>query len=228
MSEPRPGDNLALKYAGYGLLVIAVIAAVAGLISLASGNSNADPVLTDPDAIPASTEALPAPAPLVPEPAPAAPAPGMPGGPPAAGDPLAAPANPAPPNPGPATAAPVAPSLPGAGLPSDEGTRSGGGKMGGSSAKAPVRVYNNSLVKGLAERAAEDMRDAGWRVDEVGNYADGNIPTSTVYYRAGTSEQAAARSLADGFGLRSAPRFDGLADASPGLIVIVTKDYQRR
>ncbi len=228
MSEPRAGDNLALKYAGYGLLVIAMIAAVAGLISLASGSSNAAPAPSDPDVIPASTEALPAPAPLVPEPAPA---PGTPGGPPAAVDPsnpLVAPANPAPANPGPATAAPVAPSLPGAGLPSDDGTRSRGGKMGGSVAKAPVRVYNNSLVKGLADQAAEDMRDAGWRVDEVGNYPHGNIPTSTVYYRPGTSEQAAARSLADGFGLRSAPRFDGLKDASAGLIVIVTKDYQRR
>lgn len=62
----------------------------------------------------------------------------------------------------------------------------------------------------------------------MGNYAQGNIATSTVYYRAGTSEQAAARSLASSFGMRAEPRFAGIADASPGLIVILTKDFQRR
>nr|MBA2324062.1 LytR family transcriptional regulator [Pseudonocardiales bacterium] len=46
--------------------------------------------------------------------------------------------------------------------------------------------------------------------------------------RPGTSEQAAARALASSFGLRVEPRFEGIKDASPGLIVILTKDYQRR
>ena len=94
--------------------------------------------------------------------------------------------------------------------------------------KAPVRVYNNSLIKNLAERVAQDLREAGWQVTEVGNYSAGVIPTSTVYYRPGTDEQAAARSLASSFGMHAQPRFSGIADASPGLIVIVTKDYQRR
>ena len=34
--------------------------------------------------------------------------------------------------------------------------------------------------------------------------------------------------MASAFGLRSEPRFVGLDDASPGLIVIVTNDYQKR
>nr|MDQ2710210.1 LytR C-terminal domain-containing protein [Actinomycetota bacterium] len=121
----------------------------------------------------------------------------------------------------------TAPALPGAGLPAD-GAVASGGKGGYSSVRAPVRVYNNSLVKGLADRAADDMRDSGWRVEEVANYASGNIAASTVYYRPGTSEQAAARALASSFGLRVEPRFEGIRDASPGLIVILTKDYQRR
>ena len=94
--------------------------------------------------------------------------------------------------------------------------------------RAPVRIYNNSRVRDLAQRAAVDFRDSGWDVTEVGNYPYGAIGTSTVYYRPGTNEQAAAQSLASSFGLRTAPRFSGIASATPGLIVIITRDYQRR
>jgi len=94
--------------------------------------------------------------------------------------------------------------------------------------KAPVRVYNNSRVRDLAQQAATDFRGSGWNVTEIGNYPYGAIGTSTVYYRPGTREQAAAESLASSFGLRAAPRFSGIAGATPGLIVIITRDYQRR
>lgn len=89
-----------------------------------------------------------------------------------------------------------------------------------------VRVYNNSTVSGLATRAADDMREAGWPVTEVGNYPSGVIPTTTVYYRPGTPEQSAAELLADEFGMRVEPRFAGIRGLPPGLIVIVTGDYQ--
>ena len=104
----------------------------------------------------------------------------------------------------------------------------GSGGFSGGVVRAPVRVYNNSTIAGLAARAAADFRSAGWPVEEVGNYPFGIIPTSTVYYRPGTGEQPAAAALGSEFGLRVAPRFPGLDDASPGLIVIVTNDYQRR
>lgn len=94
--------------------------------------------------------------------------------------------------------------------------------------RAPLRVYNNSTISGLASRAAEDFRAAGWPVEVVANYSGGTIPTSTVYFRPGSGEEAAARQLGSEFGLRVEPRFAGLGDASPGLIVIVTNDYQRR
>lgn len=89
----------------------------------------------------------------------------------------------------------------------------------------PVRVYNNSRIQGLAARAAEDFRRAGWGVVEVSNYPGGIIPTSTVYFRPGTEEEAAARALGNRFDLRIEPRFPGIAQAGPGLIVIVTNDY---
>ncbi|HVH24216.1 MAG TPA: LytR C-terminal domain-containing protein [Pseudonocardia sp.] len=82
----------------------------------------------------------------------------------------------------------------------------------------------------MAAGAADDFRKAGWTVNAVDNYAEsqGLIATSTVYYRPGTNEQSSAELMRNEFGLRAAPRFAGLTDASPGLIVIVTNDYQRR
>jgi len=88
-----------------------------------------------------------------------------------------------------------------------------------------VRVYNNSTVGGLANRAADELREAGWTVVEVGNYPSGVIPTTTVYFRPGTAEESAAELLGDEFGMRVEPRFSGL-NYGPGLIVIVTGDYQ--
>lgn len=92
-------------------------------------------------------------------------------------------------------------------------------------ARAPVRVYNNARAAGVATRAAADFEGVGWTVTEVGNYSDAVLPTSTVYFRPGTGEEAAARDLAAAFGLRVEPRFAAIAAANPGLIVIVTNDY---
>ncbi len=87
-----------------------------------------------------------------------------------------------------------------------------------------MRVYNNSKIRGLAARAAQDMRAAGWSVREVGNYSAGTIPTTTVYYD-DEGQRSTADALGESFGMRVEPRFDGIRDATPGLIVIVTNDY---
>ena len=93
-----------------------------------------------------------------------------------------------------------------------------------------MRVYNNSTISGLAAGAAEDFRERRLDGRRGGQLLvlGGVIPTSTVYYRPGTGEQGAAERIGSEFGLRAAPRFAGLTDASPGLIVIVTNDYQKR
>jgi hypothetical protein len=88
-----------------------------------------------------------------------------------------------------------------------------------------VRVYNNSTIRGLAARAARDLTAAGWTVVEVGNYARGTVPTTTAYYQEGTNQRAEAEALGTQFRMRVEPRFPGIANASPGLIVIVTNDY---
>ena len=89
-----------------------------------------------------------------------------------------------------------------------------------------VRVYNNSTIKGLAHRAAVDLRGTGYDVPEVGNYSAGRIYTTTVYFRPGTPEEVQARKLGKHFHARVEPRFDGIRDASPGVIMIVTNDYE--
>jgi hypothetical protein len=94
-----------------------------------------------------------------------------------------------------------------------------------SHSRGEVRVYNNSTIRGLAAQAAEDLTAAGWTVVEVGNYAQGTIPTTTVYYQEGTDQRDDAEALGAEFGMRVQPRFPGLANADPGLIVIVTNDY---
>ncbi|MET9632752.1 LytR C-terminal domain-containing protein [Lentzea sp. NPDC006480] len=96
----------------------------------------------------------------------------------------------------------------------------------GGTAKAPVRVYNNSTITGLAVRAADEVRANGWTVEGTGNYSQGTIPTTTVYFRPGTDEEASAKELAAVLRARVEPRFDGIQSSAPGIILIVTNDFQ--
>jgi hypothetical protein len=228
-----------LRVGGFVLLGVAAISAVAGLVSLAGGGAPASQNSAAPPSAVKPPPALSKPAPVPPGPplvpgAPRPPVSAPPAPPPAAAPPPAPPSAAAPkPAPAPAQHSPdTTGSLPGAGLPpvDDSVSRSGGGKgVGVPAVKAPIRVYNNSLIKNLAEGAADQFRDSGWTVTSVGNYPFGNIPTSTVYYQPGEDRQReAAEYLASSFGMRAEARFAGLRDASPGLIVIVTKDFQRR
>lgn len=92
--------------------------------------------------------------------------------------------------------------------------------------RVPIRVYNNGTIKNLAARAAAEFRAAGFNVVQVGNYSQGVIPTSTVYFTSAPGEKQVATELGHDFGLRVLPRFPGIAFASPGVIVIVTNDFQ--
>ncbi|EWM14364.1 LytR C-terminal domain-containing protein, partial [Kutzneria sp. 744] len=101
----------------------------------------------------------------------------------------------------------------------------GGGGGGGNPQSVPVRVYNNGTIAGMAQQAASDFRAAGYSVPTVGNYSQGIIATTTVYFRPGTDEEAEANAMAKAFHMRSMPRFDGIQAADPGVIVIITDDY---
>jgi hypothetical protein len=90
----------------------------------------------------------------------------------------------------------------------------------------PVRVYNNSKIPDLAMTAAQDFRNAGFNVVLVGNYPQGILPHSAAFFSSAPGEQAVATQLAHDFNMQAQPRFPGIAFASPGVIVIVTKDFQ--
>ncbi|MFC4947485.1 LytR C-terminal domain-containing protein [Pseudonocardia sp. GCM10023141] len=203
MTAPAPsGGSSPLRIGGLALIGVGVIAGLVGLGTLAT--SGGAPGVAAPAAT--STAAAPADQP----PPAAAPAP--------TGD-AAVPVPSFGPTPTNAIAAP--PTTTSAPAPAAGGND-------GSFTRAPVRVYNNSTISGLAARAADDFRAAGWPVEQVANYPQGIIPTTTVYYRPGTDEQAAATALGGQFGMRVEPRFEGLTEASPGLIVIVTNNFQGR
>ncbi|WP_285649886.1 LytR C-terminal domain-containing protein [Actinomycetospora sp. NBRC 106375] len=93
--------------------------------------------------------------------------------------------------------------------------------------RSTVRVYNNSPRTGLADRAADQLREAGWSVGMVGNYNAIEVPESTVYYRPNTGEEGAARALATRFGATASERFPDISNASPGVIVIAAEDWDQ-
>ena len=215
-----------LRVGGLALLGVGVVAGILGVVGLNSGGGTPPPVAA-PSLSTGATPSESAEA-AAPTSAPAETAP-LETAPPAAAAP--APASPAPP----AAAPPAAPPAAGSGAArsgAGAGSAAGSGSAAGASdgARMAVRVYNNSTISGLAAHAADDFRGAGWTVDAVDNYpsSEGIIPTSTVYFRPGTGEEGSAERIGSEFGLRAAPRFAGLTDASPGLIVIVTNDYQKR
>ena len=226
MAESPPGSRSPLRTVGIALLGVGIIAATAGLFtSVTSGDGTSTAVPS------ASSQALPPTGATV---APATPAPAPPSAvaPPPATAPAPASAVPgagAPPSPPPVVAPVPAAPAPQQGAPAGPAAAAGGrtaGSAGAGIVRVPLRVYNNSLIQGLAARAAADFRSAGWTVAEIGGYPGATIPTSTVYYRPGTDEQTVAQEIGRAFGLRVEPRFAGIQSASPGVIVIVTREYR--
>jgi hypothetical protein len=229
VTAPASGPS-PLKVGGIALVGVAVIAAVIGLVSLGTGGGGSDDGSGSTAAAPTASVAPATPAPgsgtdEVPLPSfPATPTELAPAGTPAAGG-----------VDGGSGAGGVGGTsgvsgADGAGGANGVGGVGGVAGVGGfeSAPTLPLRVYNNSTVEGLAARAASDFRNGGWTVTDTTGYPYGVIPTSTVYFRPGTSEQASADRLAQEYGLRAEPRFQGIEDASPGLIVIVTKDYKAK
>ena len=226
-ASPSPGSRSPLRLGGIALLGVGVIAALAGLITTTQSGSTSTVAQSPTSSSAVLDPTGQAAAPPAPEPAIASPAPDAGTAAPNAtpfvtgetGDGTAVGAAP-PAAPEPAPAQPAAPP-PAVAAPAPAPEAGGSGP-----AREPLRIYNNSKIQGLAARAAGDFREAGWSVAEIGGYPGAVIPTSTVYYRPGTGEQAAAQEIGRAFGLRVEPRFSGIQSATPGVIVIVTKEYQ--
>ncbi|UOZ08180.1 LytR C-terminal domain-containing protein [Amycolatopsis sp. WQ 127309] len=197
------GMSRPMKAAGVVLIGVAIVAAVIGGISALSGGGSNE---AGPSGTPSSQPGTP-PGGTSPPTSPSTP-------PPSSTTPPTSP-TPSSPTPGQPT-----PGQPTSGQPGQPGDQQTGNKW------VTVRVFNNSLIKDLAERAASDFRGDGWTVNEVGNYSQGTIPVTTAFYRPGTDEEAAAKQLAQEFQIKAEPRFPGIESASPGVIIIVTKEYE--
>ena len=205
--SPAPGQPpRSLRIAGVVLVAGAVALTAVGVFAddQDSVTASADPVTTaldpsstDPSTADASTESSPAPAPPVTTPAPA----------PAATTPAPAVTTPAP---APPPAVPAPPAAPAPAPAVDRAT--------------PVRVLNNSTVTGLAADTAARLTANGWTQVTSGNYARGTLAATAVYYRPGTDEQAEADAIAGLLGVPAQPRFDGISDTEPGVVLIVTND----
>lgn len=92
-------------------------------------------------------------------------------------------------------------------------------------ASVPVRVLNNSNVTGLASQTATELMSSGWTVSETGNYSDGTISETTVYYGTSAAEKEAATEIAAQLGVSAEPKFPGIANSSAGVVVIVTSAH---
>lgn len=198
-SPDAPSPTRPLRVAGLALLGLAAIALIIGLVSIfGGGEGNGDDALPPPTSSsrPESSE----------EPPPSSTTSGT--------------------QPPSSSGAPTTTTSPGGTSSSLPAPPPGGDGNGEPGKTQPVRVYNNSTIPGLASRAADDLRAVGWNVVEVANYPYGTIPTTTVYYRAGTAEKGAAEDIADDFGMRVEARFTGINGFPAGVIVIVTNDYQ--
>lgn len=200
-SSESPSSTRPLRVAGLALLGLAAIALIIGLVTIfggGDGGGTAQPPSSSASGKPGSSEEQP---------------------PSSSGEEQ-------PPSSSSSGAPTTTTSKPGGSSSSVPAPPPGGDGNGEPGKSQPVRVYNNSTTKGLASQAADDLRAVGWNVVSVGNYPYGTIPTTTVYYRAGTAEQAAAADIADDFGMKVEERFTGLRSFPDGVIVIVTNDYQ--
>jgi hypothetical protein len=200
-----PSSRSSLRLGGLALLGVGVVAALGGLITTVTQGDGSGTVSQAPVA---SQVVVPPPAPVALPPSVAAP--------PSAGALFPGATAPSAPGTPAGSAAASAPA-------SAPAVASGSGT--GSTARSPLRVYNNSLITGLAAQAADDFRAAGWTVTEIGGFPGSTIPTSTAYYRPGTEEEAAAQEIGRAFNLRVEPRFPAIEQATPGVIVIVTREY---
>lgn len=90
-----------------------------------------------------------------------------------------------------------------------------------AAAKAEVRVYNISSQEGVAGRAADQLKAAGYNVTDVGNLSLPDISTTTVYYSDAPGERETADAVGKALGAPVQPRVAEVVDQPPGVIVVV-------
>jgi hypothetical protein len=88
-------------------------------------------------------------------------------------------------------------------------------------AKADVRVYNISSQSGIASKAADQIKQGGYNVTDVGNLTLPKVSTTTVYFGSAAGEQETAEAVGKLLKAPVAPRTPEVSDQPPGVIVVV-------
>jgi LytR cell envelope-related transcriptional attenuator len=89
-------------------------------------------------------------------------------------------------------------------------------------AKSDVRVYNVSSQQGVAGRAADQLKQGGYNVTEVGNLSLPHVSATTVYFGSAPGERETADAVGQLLKVPVAPRTPDIAGQPPGVIVVVT------
>ncbi len=88
-------------------------------------------------------------------------------------------------------------------------------------AKADVRVYNISNQKGIATKAADQIKQGGYNVTEIGNLTLPKVSATTVYFGSAAGEQETAEAVGKLLKAPVAARTPDVSDQPPGVIVVV-------
>jgi hypothetical protein len=88
--------------------------------------------------------------------------------------------------------------------------------------KADVLVFNISSSKGVAGKAADQIKQGGFNVTKVDNLTLPDVSKTTVYFTDAPGEHETADAVAKLLNATSAPRTKDVADQPPGVIVVVT------
>ena len=87
--------------------------------------------------------------------------------------------------------------------------------------QAEVHVFNISGKDGVAARAADQLKAAGFKVTDVGNLSLADISATTVYYTDADVEHATADAVGQKLGASVEPRIPAVANEPAGVIVVV-------
>ncbi|MGH3557971.1 MAG: LytR C-terminal domain-containing protein [Mycobacterium sp.] len=88
-------------------------------------------------------------------------------------------------------------------------------------AKSDVRVYNISGQEGVAGRTADQLKEGGYNVTEVGNLTLADVSATTVYFGNEPGERETADAVGRLLAAPVEPRVPEVADQPPGVIVVV-------
>ena len=88
--------------------------------------------------------------------------------------------------------------------------------------KSDVRVYNVSSQAGVAGKAADQIKQGGYNVTEVGNLSLPDVSKTTVYFGSAPGERETADAVGQLLKALVAPRTPAVAGQPPGVIVVVT------